>query len=416
MTGDRTIPAARDLPSGRLDARAQHLLSEIAGAPVRPLERRFGRRRILVLATAALVVTVGAATAFAVRDLLFGNARSAGSPMWSPDGQEISYRVCRRPESPCEVYVMNADGAWRENLSGVWGRDISPIWSPDWRRILFVGNPCTGVRRACTGMTQIYRMNADGSGSRRLARGVRYHQNSVGQRNSEYSTTATWSPDGRKIAFVSDRAGSAEVYVMNADGSGQRRLTRNAKPKELVWSPDGRMLAIGSHANGGPRDVYVMNADGTGLRNLTPGPGGGEALSWSPDGRKIGFRSLRDGSGEIYVVNVDGTGLRRLTHLTRNPISSGGTTWSAPGWSPDGRRILFVRLKWGTSNSEIVIMNADGSRQRDLTHNPAPDGDPVWSPDGRKILFLSKRDGHYEVYVMNADGTGQRNLTRLRGN
>ena len=380
--------------------------------------RRSSRRRLLVLAAAALLVALGAATAFAVRDLLFGNARSAGSPMWSPDGGRISYRVCRRPESPCEVYVMNADGAWRENLSGVWGRrDVSPIWSPDWRRILFVRNPCTGVRRACTDITQIYRMNVDGSGSRRLARGVRYHHISGGQRGSEYSAIPTWSPDGRKIAFVSDRTGSAEVYVMSADGSGQRRLTRHAKPKELAWSPDGRMLAIGSHANGGPRDVYVMNADGTGLLNLTPGPGGGEALSWSPDGRKIGFRSLRDGSGEIYVVNVDGTGLRRLTHLTRDPLSSGGTTWSAPAWSPDGKKILFVRVGWGKglSNSEILVINADGSHQRYLTHNPAPDGEPAWSPDGRRIVFSSKRDGHGEVYVMNADGSGQRNLTRLRG-
>ncbi len=204
---------------------------------------------------------------------------------------------------------------------------------------------------------------------------------------------------------------------MNADGSGQRRLTRHAKPKELVWSPDGRMLAFGSHARGGPRDVYVMNADGTGLRNLTPGPGGGESLSWSPDGRKIGFRSLRDGSGEIYVVNVDGTGLRRLTRLTRTPVSSGWTTLSAPAWSPDGRKILFVRVGWGDRlvNSEILVMNADGSRQRNLTRNPAPDGDPVWSPDGRKILFVSKRDGYGEIYVMNADGSGQRNLTRIRG-
>jgi len=204
---------------------------------------------------------------------------------------------------------------------------------------------------------------------------------------------------------------------MNADGSGQRRLTRHAKPKELTWSPDGRMVAFGSHARGGPRDVYVMNADGTGLLNLTPGPGDGDALSWSPDGRKVGFRSLRDGSGEIYVVNVDGTGLRRLTHLTRNPVSSGGTTWSAPAWSPDGRKILFVRRGWGhgLGNSEILVMNADGSRQRNLTRNPAPDDDPVWSPDGRKILFVSKRDGHGEVYVMNANGSGQRNLTRLKG-
>jgi Tol biopolymer transport system component len=417
---------ARDLPAGRLAARRQHLLSEISSAPdpngtfpARDVERPrlVGRRRLVVLAAAALVVAVGTAAAFGtVRDIFFGTAPSAwgGTPTWSPDGRKIAYVVYRWPDGPREVHVMNADGSGQRNLTEAWGRELSPIWSPDWRRILFLRNPCASVRGTCTDITQIYRMNADGTGRRRLARGVTYRQIS-GQFVSEYRATPTWSPDGRRIAFVSDRSGSAEVYVMSADGSGQRRLTRHAKPKELAWSPDGRMLAFGSHARGGPRDVYVMNADGTGLLNLTPGPGGGEALSWSPDGRKIGFRSLRDGSGEIYVVNVDGTGLRRLTHLTRNPVSSGGTTWSAPAWSPDGQKILFVRVGWGNSNSEILVMNADGSRQRNLTRNPAPDGNPVWSPDGRKILFVSKRDGYGEVYVMNADGSGQRNLTRLRG-
>ena len=180
---------------------------------------------------------------------------------------------------------MNADGTGRENLTRRWGRELFPIWSPDWRRVAYVVDPCSGVRSTCAGTTAIYRMNANGTGVRKLARGVRYRQIS-GQFVSEYAAIPTWSPNGRKIAFVSDRAGSAEVYVMNADGSRQRRLTRYAKPGELAWSPDGRMLAFGSHARGGPRDVYVMNADGTGLLNLTPGPGGGEAPSWSPDGRE----------------------------------------------------------------------------------------------------------------------------------
>jgi Tol biopolymer transport system component len=380
------------------------------------------RRRVVALGAVALVA-VGTASAFGtVRDLLFGTARGTtlGSPIWSPDGRRVAYAAGTCTSSGCgnsaEWYVMNADGTGKRNLTHEWGRDINPVWSPDWRRVAYIVNPCSGMRRACRGTTTIYGMNANGTRVRRLARGVRYHQNRVGQRDSEYDANPTWSPDGRKIAFVSDRTGSAEIYVMNADGSGQRRLTRHAKPGGLAWSPDGRMLAFGSHARGGPRDVYVMNSDGTGLLNLTPGPGGGEALSWSPDSRKIGFRSLRDGSGEIYVVNVDGTGLRRLTRLTRSPVSSGWTTFSGPTWSPDGRKILFVRVGWGDglANSEILVMNADGSRQRNLTRNPAPDGDPVWSPDGRRILFVSKRDGYGEIYVMNADGSGQRNLSLLR--
>jgi hypothetical protein len=161
VTGDHPIPAARDLPAQRLEERRQHLLSEIASAPTLPLERPrwLGRRRVVVLA-AVLVVAVGATTAFAVRDLLSGSATNAGGPMWSPDGRKIAYTVCRWPDEPCEVYVMNADGSGQRNLTDAWGPDVFPTWSPDWRRILFVRNPCAPTRRACTGTTQIYEPDA----------------------------------------------------------------------------------------------------------------------------------------------------------------------------------------------------------------------------------------------------------------
>ena len=88
--------------------------------------------------------------------------------------------------------------------------------------------------------------------------------------------------------------------------------------------------------------------------------------------------------------------------------SRSGAAYAAPAWSPDGRKIAFASERDG--NSEIYLMNADGSGQRSLTRNLAYDGDPAWSPDGQKITFVSNRDGRYAVYVMNADGSGQRSL------
>ena len=123
---------------------------------------------------------------------------------------------------------------------------------------------------------------------------------------------------------------------------------------------------------------------------------------WSPDGRKIAFVRLNTRLG-VYVVNADGSGMR---NLTPKPM---GAAYAAPAWSPDGRKIAFASERDG--NSEIYLMNADGSGQRRLTRNLAYDGDPAWSPDGQKITFVSNRDGRYEVYVMNADGSGQRSLT-----
>jgi Tol biopolymer transport system component len=103
-------------------------------------------------------------------------------------------------------------------------------------------------------------------------------------------------------------------------------------------------------------------------------------------------------------VKADGSGLR---NLTPKPV---GAAYADPAWSPDGRKIAFVSDRDG--NSEIYVMNANGSGQRSLTRNPAYDADPAWSPDGRKIAFVSNRDGNYGVYVMNADGSGQRRLAQ----
>jgi Tol biopolymer transport system component len=246
----------------------------------------------------------------------------------------------------------------------------------------------------------VYVMNANGSGQRRLLR------NAGG---------VAWSPDGRKIAFTRQTWANQNrqtlpdehLYVMNADGSGLLRLTSDqASDAFPVWSPDGRKIAFQRRTGIlAESDVYVIDVDGSGERNLT-GDGTSSPPVWSPDGRKIAFGSWRDGGwGAIYLMNADGSGQRRL---------AGGFPVA---WSPNGRRILFVRVggvgRGGPAAAYVYVMNADGSGQRRLTRTAQ--GSPSWSPDGRKIVFVSVRDGNFEVYVMNPDGSGQRNLTRHPG-
>jgi Tol biopolymer transport system component len=217
-----------------------------------------------------------------------------------------------------------------------------------------------------------------------------------------------WSSDGKRIVFTSFRHGRGEIYVVNADGSGERRLTTNPAADDLAtWSADGSRIAFVSSRDGN-LDVYVMNADGSGQTRLTTEPEDDFSPSWSPDGRKIVFRSNRDENGEIYVMNADGTG---QTRLTVNPASD-----HSPAWGPTGQ-IAFVSTRQGTG---IYVMNDDGSKVRRVT-TFAPNRNeyrPNWSPDGSKIAFQGDRDvplGNTEIYVMNADGTGQQRLTNYPG-
>jgi Tol biopolymer transport system component len=205
---------------------------------------------------------------------------------------------------------------------------------------------------------------------------------------------------------------------MNADGSEHRPLTtlQPGRTPNIEWSPDGRKLAfLTSDCGQFCFNLYVLNSDGSGLRNLTSKLAAGWSLGagpasdpvWSPDGRRIAFVRLNRRLG-VYVVNADGSGVR---NLTPKPMGAG---YAAPAWSPDGRRIAFASERDG--NSEVYVMNANGSGQRNLTRNPALDADPAWSPDGRSIAFRSTRDGNTDIYIMNADGSGQRNLTRSPAN
>jgi Tol biopolymer transport system component len=204
-----------------------------------------------------------------------------------------------------------------------------------------------------------------------------------------------------KIVFSSARDGNNEIYVMDADGSGQTRLTSNpAADGYPAWSPDGSKIAFTSDRDGN-LEIYVMNADGTGQTRITNNAAADVYPAWSPDGSKIAFTSNRDGNLEVYVMNANGSGQTNLT-------GSAGED-SLPSWSPDGSEIAFTTARDG--NDEIYVMNDSGGGQTNLTNDPANDRHPTWSPDGSQIAFNSSRDGNLEIYVMDDNGSDQTRLT-----
>jgi Tol biopolymer transport system component len=202
------------------------------------------------------------------------------------------------------------------------------------------------------------------------------------------------------IAFDSDRDGNEEIYVMNADGTVETRITNNShRDRDPAWSPDGTKVAFASSRYDN-WEIFVMTANGTMQANLTNNPSDDFSPAWSPDGARIAFTSDRDGNDEIYVMYADGTGQARRTN---NAASD-----DKPAWSPDGSKIAFQSNRDG--NNEVYVMNANGTVQANATLNGAGDGSPAWSPDGTKIAFISDRDGYGAIYAMNADGTGQTKL------
>src|SRR5262245_36301295 len=233
--------------------------------------------------------------------------------------------------------------------------------------------------------SELYVVNADGSDKRLVAR----------SRTQFGGWPVAWSPDGQTIAFIGE-----SLFFVNADGSGKRNVARELGLVDQlpVWSPDGKHILFTKIHGGQKSDIYVMNADGSGTRRLTHCDCAWAQI-WSPSGKKIAFgrdnvtfRPHRKphvvAHPEVWGMNADGSGQRRLA------------LGFAKAWSPDGRTIAFTKL----DTPGLYVMDADGSRERRLTHYLV--GSAAWSPDGQKILFSGyeprTRGRVSNLYVLNA--------------
>ncbi len=245
------------------------------------------------------------------------------------------------------------------------------------------------------GGADIFVMNPDGSGVQQLTDDPAF---------DEYPN---WSADGTKIVFVANRpyGGNIWVWMMNSDGSDQHYV--NSFPTYPYGPPSlsaGGSLAITAQYVSQTvllnSDIFVGDPDGGAYANVTQDPAADLDPAWSPGGSTIAFGSVRDENYEIYKMSADGSNQGNLTN------NGADDRW--PAWSPDGTKVAFSSNRDG--DFEIYTMNADGSQQTKLTAT-ADNVEPAWSPDGSKISFVSDRDGNSEIYVMNTDGTNQTRLT-----
>jgi Tol biopolymer transport system component len=197
-----------------------------------------------------------------------------------------------------------------------------------------------------------------------------------------------------KIIFSSDREGlGTQLYTMNQDGSNVIQFTNNAGDNdEARWSPDWKKIAFRSSKDGN-LEVYIMNVDGSGEIRLTNDPANDGGPDWSPDGKQIVFASNRNGEYGLYIINVDGSELHQI----------GNFYGFMPSWSPDGKKIAF------SDGLDIFVVNIDGTSLINITNAGLGDYAPEWSPDGTQIGFVGDIRGK-DVFVIPSNG-GE--ITRL---
>lgn len=244
------------------------------------------------------------------------------------------------------------------------------------------------------GNKAIYQMDYDGFDQKPVSRG---HFLDLSPR---------WSPDGRSLTFVSypKRTGAPTLTLVGSEGS-KLLFEGTSMVAGGAFSPDGERIAFSSSHEGNP-EIYVMNRDGSGLKRLTDHPMSDVTPTWSPTGKEIAFTSERSGSPQIYVMDTEGLNLRRL------PLP--GRYNAEPAWSPSTNE-TFAEIAYASriegARFDVVVYNFTTGQARQLTAGKGLNESPSWAPNGRHLVFTSTRTGTHQLFAIQRDGSQMKQIT-----
>jgi TolB protein len=247
-----------------------------------------------------------------------------------------------------------------------------------------------------TGNAEIFLINPQWGDARNLTR------------NKAEDTFPAWSPDGKKIAFISDRDGRPNVYVMDADGKRVKQVTTEKGEKDWCscpsWSADGKKIACCRYRDGKGVDTAVMDADGSNLKSVRENTWD---AAFSPDGKKIAYTIWTDKGFKVGVMDADGGNAKEFA---TNDNTAGNVY---PAWSPDGKKIAYTDIDGAAL--EIHVCDADGSNIKKLSGVGGYNMAAAWSPDGKTIAFThSDGSGPASLYLMDADGSNAREVATCK--
>ncbi|MCH7761404.1 PD40 domain-containing protein [candidate division TA06 bacterium] len=322
-------------------------------------------------------------TESSLRQLTFEG--ESGEAYFSPDGKSLIFQSIRGDHPYYQIYTMNVDGSDQKMVSTGEGKTTCSYFSPDEKKIIFSSTHHAVGQASSLVNGKEEEEKTGGSGQEQEA--------GNGEKKKKY----TWDFDS-----------NFEIYMADPDGSNLKRLTHSeGYDAEGTFSPDGSKIVFTSNRDG-DLELYTMNPDGSEPKRITHSKGYDGGAFFSPDGKEIVFRAFREGHGsaQIFLIHADPPG-----GWAKGETGSGGThevqltdttgiNWG-PFFHPDGKTIIFSSNMADPENFDLYTIQIDGKGLKRLTTDPGFDALPVFSPDGKKIVFTSNRSGKSNLYMMD---------------